>query len=70
MWERVGQVIQGLYLDQYPYQGIVESSRVKFGGEVQHTVALMDQITVMGAEKDTLLINESEKFSLIYVVDK
>ena len=64
MWNRKDQIISGVYLGQFPYQGIVHSSRVKFGGEVQHTVDLLDPIFVFGSERFTILVNENEKFSV------
>lgn len=62
MWERKNQVIHGNYLGRYPYAGVVRSSRVKFGGSVQHTVDLFESIWVHGAERFTILVNEDETF--------
>lgn len=63
MWDRTGQVIRGVYMGQ-PYQGAVGGSRVKFGGEVQHTVDLFDDISVFGDTRSAILISESDAFSV------
>lgn len=62
MWDRKNQVIRGRYLKQFPYEGVVRDSRVKLGGHVQHTVDLIDSIFVLGCERFTILIDESEEF--------
>lgn len=64
MWDRKNQVIHGLYLRQFPYAGVVRSSRVKLGGDVQHTVDLFDSIMVFGCERFTILVDERENFSV------
>lgn len=64
MWDRTNQIIHGVYLNQFPYQGIVRSSRVKLGGSVQHTVDLFDSIFVHGAERFTILVDEREQFGV------
>lgn len=65
MWNREGQRIQGLYVDTLPYQGIVRESRIKFGGAIQHTVDLLDPIEVYGETRYAILVEETEKFSVI-----
>lgn len=64
MYDRKNQIIHGLYLRQFPYAGVVRSSRVKFGGDVQHTVDLFDSIMVFGSERFTILVDERENFSV------
>jgi hypothetical protein len=63
MWDRTDQVIQGTYYG-VPYRGVVSESRVKFGGAVQHSVDLLDEITVFGTERDAILVLESDDFSV------
>lgn len=65
MWNREGQRIQGLYVDTLPYEGIVRESRVKFGGRIQHTVDLLDPIEVYGETRYAILVEETEKFSVV-----
>lgn len=65
MWDRTNQVIRGTYMG-VPYQGVVSHSRVKFGGEVQHVVDLFEEITVYGSVRDSVLILESDDFSVDY----
>lgn len=40
IWDLEGLRIEAKYMGEYPVTGRVESSRVKYGGEVQHTVVL------------------------------
>jgi hypothetical protein len=47
-----------MYLDSIPFSGTVESSRVKFGGDVQHTVWLNNAIWVFGALREKILVTE------------
>ncbi len=63
MWDRTNQIIHGFYHD-VEYRGIIRNSRVKYGGEVQHTVDLLDPITVLHVPREIILINESDKFTL------
>ena len=59
-WKREGQVVAGIYLKSYTVIGTVESSRVKYGGSVQHTVVLSQPIEVFGTPRDRLLLDEGD----------
>lgn len=63
MWDRTGQVIRGTYCG-VPYRGVVRYSRVKLAGTPQHTVDLFEDITVFESPKRTVLILETEDFSV------
>ena len=63
MWNREGQIIEGAYLDTIHYTGVVISSRVMLGGNVQHEVALLEPITVFGEERERILVKENEMFT-------
>jgi len=63
MWNRANQVVRGTYC-KVPYRGVVRSSRVKYGGAVQHTVDLFEDIEVFGYPKSVVLILESDDFSV------
>jgi hypothetical protein len=65
MWDRTNQRIRGMYVGAYEYDGIVRRSRVKLGGEVQHTVDLLDPIQVHGETRHAILVDESEPFFVI-----
>ena len=39
-WNLEGLRVTGMYMGEYPVSGLVELSRVKYGGGVQHTVVL------------------------------
>lgn len=58
-WDKTGSFISGLYLDMFPFSGTVTESRVKYGGQVQHRVELVNPIRVFGATRDVILIEEN-----------
>lgn len=62
-WERDGEFIRFMYLGDYPAQGTVVSSRVKYGGKVQHTVSLANDLELLFTYKQkgtTVLVDEEE----------
>lgn len=65
MWDRTDQIIQGKYLG-IPFCGIVRRSRVKYGGRVQHAVDLFEEIEIVGVLRDSILIEETDEFSVTY----
>lgn len=59
-WDLTDKRINGLYMGLYPYSGKVINSRVKYGGEVQHTVVLDEPFKVYGAVRVSLLVGPKE----------
>jgi hypothetical protein len=59
-WNLEGKRINGLYMGLFPYSGLVESSRVKYGGAVQHTVVVDEPFKVYGAIRQRLLVDTNE----------
>lgn len=55
-WDLTGKRINGLYMGLFPYTGTVESSRVKYGGEAQHTVQVDEPFKVYGEVRDRILV--------------
>ena len=55
-----GKRVNGLYMGLFPYTGTVESSRVKYGGDVQHTVVVDEPFRVYGEVRDRLLVSVTE----------
>lgn len=55
-WNLEGMVIWARYMGEFDVCGRVESSRVKYGGEVQHTIVLAEPLTVYGRVADRLLV--------------
>ena len=51
-WNLEGLHVTGMYIGVFPISGRVESSRVKYGGGIQHTVVLDKSITVYNATRD------------------
>jgi hypothetical protein len=58
-WDLSGLNVHGIYLDDIPVFGKIESSRVKYGGGIQHTVVLKEPINVYGALRDRVLLDHS-----------
>lgn len=65
MWNLEGQIVRGEYLG-HKVEGVVTLSRVKYGGEVQHTVDLFFPITMFGDERTTVLLDASEVVHVEY----
>jgi hypothetical protein len=65
MWNLEGQIVRGVYFN-VPVEGVVTLSRVKYGGEVQHTVDLFFPITLFGSERTTVLLDASEVVHVEY----
>jgi hypothetical protein len=59
-WNLEGKRVNGLYLGLFPYVGTVKSSRVKYGGKVEHTVVIDEPIKVYGALRDRILVGVTE----------
>lgn len=55
-WNLEGKRINGLYMGLFPYTGLVEESRVKYGGAVQHTVLVDEPFKVHGVVRDRILV--------------
>ena len=62
-WNKEGEHVAGVYLGAYTVTGVVQSSRVKYGGKVQHQVILDKPVTVFGRTADVLLIDDEELFT-------
>lgn len=55
-WNLQGMRISGVYMGLFPVSGKVDISRVKYGGEVSHHVALDKPIQVFGAIRDRVIL--------------
>ena len=58
MWNLENMHVKAAYMGEFPVSGRVESSRVAYGGEVKHTVVLDQSITVYGALRDRVIIEQ------------
>jgi hypothetical protein len=56
-WDLTGMTVWARYLDEYDIYGRVESSRVKYGREIQHTVVLAEPTVIYGQLRDRVLID-------------
>ena len=59
-WDREGQSVSFKYLDIFPVSGRVSSSRVMYGGNVQHLVELDVPTKIWNSVRNYLLVRESE----------
>jgi len=57
IWDLTSMVVKGVYLNEFNITGKVESSRVKYGGGIVHTVVLDNPITVYGQIRDRILLD-------------
>ena len=55
-WNLEGMRVNGLYMGLFPVQGRVELSRVQYGGEVSHHIALEEPVEVYGALRDRVIL--------------
>lgn len=60
MWNYEGLTVTGKYLGEIAVTGVVELSRVAYGGRVKHTVVLPEPIMVYGAERDRVILDMAE----------
>lgn len=60
MWNYENMQVTGKYLGDYPVIGVVELSRVAYGGEVKHTIVLNEPIFVHGSIRERVILNHSE----------
>jgi hypothetical protein len=60
MWNYENMQVTGKYLGVYPVIGVVELSRVAYGGEVKHTIVLNEPIFVHGSIRERVILNHSE----------
>lgn len=68
MWNREGQAVAGIYCDRR-VEGVVTSSRVKYGGSVQHTVDLNQPLELFGTTRTTVLLDERDLLPKYNTVD-
>ena len=60
MWNLENCRVTGNYMGIAPVAGMVTESRVKYGGSVSHTVELDEPITVFGAVRDRVILDNWE----------
>jgi len=56
MWNLENMSVTGLYMGEIAVSGVVELSRVSYGGEVVHTVVLDTPVVVYGAVRDRVIL--------------
>lgn len=59
-WNLETKRVNGLYMGLFPYSGLVLDSRVKLGGEAQHTILVDEPFKVYGEIRDMILVGLSE----------
>jgi len=65
-WNLEGKRIVGIYLGLWPFKGTVLESRVKYGGQVQHTVQVDEPFKVYGEVRERILVDTgNESFRIL-----
>lgn len=59
-WNLEGQRVEGKYLNEYFFTGVVIESRVKYGGKISNTIVLDKPIEVFG-EIRTRVLQDSDQ---------
>ena len=59
-WDKTGTKIKGNYLGEIPFTGMIENSRIKYGGDIEYRVRLLDMIEVYGDWRSVILIDREE----------
>ena len=59
-WDREGQSVSFLYKGSVPCSGKITSSRVLYGGDVQHTVMLDMPTEIRGYIRNVVCVQETD----------
>ena len=59
-WNREGQAVSFLYKGSVPCSGKITSSRVLYGGDVQHTVMLDVPTEIRGYIRNVVCVQETD----------
>jgi len=59
-WNLEGLQVEGKYLGEIPVSGVVDLSRIQYGGAVSHHVKLDKSVNVFGAMRDRVILNHTE----------
>jgi hypothetical protein len=60
-WDRTGETAAGTYLGN-AVSGVILESRVKYGGQVQHTLQLTQPTLLFGTLRTVVLMDERDLF--------
>jgi hypothetical protein len=63
-WILDGKRVMGKYLNEYFFTGVVQESRVKYGGTVSNTIVLDEPIEVFG-ELRTKVLMDSDQLKVV-----
>ena len=66
-WNLEGQRVKGMYINEFPVEGIVKFSRVKYGGSVTHVVILDETIEVYGTIHDIVLLEDKQILDVLFI---
>lgn len=56
MWNLEGLEVSGKYMGEFPCTGVVELSRVQYGGEVSHHVVLTTPVVVYNETRERVIL--------------
>jgi hypothetical protein len=63
-WNLENLKVSARYLGDFPVQGIVTLSRVKYGGGVSHHIKLDLPLVVYGAIRDSVIVEHADIYSV------
>jgi hypothetical protein len=69
IWDLEGYHIKAVYLDEFDVSGVVELSRVRYGGGVCHTIKLESPINVYGSVRDRCIVQHEDVTQLKEIND-
>jgi hypothetical protein len=59
-WNLEGMGVVGRYMGEFPVEGVVHLSRVKYGGTISHHVTLNTPTMVYGALRESVILEHHE----------
>ena len=59
-WNLEGKRVIGMYMGEFAVSGVVDLSRVKYGGGVSHHVKLDNPVRVYSAVRDRVILDAEE----------
>jgi hypothetical protein len=59
-WNLEGMGVVGRYMGEFPVEGVVHLSRVKYGGTVCHHVTLNAPVMVYGQLRESVILEHQE----------
>jgi len=61
-WNKDGSTVKALYLGEYECVGVVEESRISYGGSVLYTIQLDEPLVLPfnGEQRKVIIVNQTQ----------